>query len=137
MRDPRNTNREVASALIRAQASRQGRSTASKEALDRRKQPPFLEPGLLLAPQIGMEPIAMTRAIHRRISRNARELFAALQEAEPYSDQWKTYKSALHAELDLPIWTRHTVLSPEQMPDPQPGSEEEAARQRYDILSGG
>jgi hypothetical protein len=79
----------------------------------------------------------MARAIHRRISRHAKELFAALQETEPYSDKWKEYRSALHTELGLPIWLRHTVLSPEQAPNPEPGSEEEAARQRYDILSGG
>jgi hypothetical protein len=86
-----------------------------------------------------MEPIAMTptRPFPRRISRHAKELFAALQEAEPYSDEWKKYRSALHTELDLPIWIRHTVLSPEQAPNPEPDSEEEAARQRYDILSGG
>jgi len=79
----------------------------------------------------------MTRAIPRRISRHAKELFAALQEADPYTDEWKRYQSALHTELGLPIWLRHTVLSPEEAPDPEPGSEEEAARQRYDILSGG
>jgi hypothetical protein len=84
-----------------------------------------------------MEPVVMTRAFPRRISRYAKELFAALQEAEPYSDEWKEYKSALHNELGLPLWGRHTVLSREQAPNPEPGSEEEAARQRYDILSGG
>jgi hypothetical protein len=82
-----------------------------------------------------MEPIAMTRAFPRRISRYAKELFAALQEAAPYTDEWKRYQSALHTELALPTWLRHTVLSPEQAPNPEPGSEEEAARQRYDILS--
>ena len=29
------------------------------------------------------------------------------------------------------------VLAVKEAPDPEPGSEEEAARQRYDILSGG